>query len=78
MRKIILLNSLKRGKDIIMQSTEGEDRTFHRVSDIINKRKTSRQTKINNAPKINYVSYFFLINCLIHYFYRKLKSKILI
>jgi len=56
----MLLNSLRRGKDIIMQSTEDEDRTFHQVNNIINKRKAPRLTKITKIPKPDFVSNFFV------------------
>ena len=64
----MLLNSLQRGQDFILQTTDKEDKTFHKVKDLINNSKKSRLSKLKKVPKpspvrillifINFMNYF--------------------
>ena len=61
-KKVMLMNSLKRGKDIILQTTSPEDPAFNRMKDIMNvKKKSVRKLKPlvesinqNETPKKNF------------------------
>mmetsp|Transcript_16046 Transcript_16046/g.15765 ORF Transcript_16046/g.15765 Transcript_16046/m.15765 type:complete len:142 (-) Transcript_16046:263-688(-) len=47
----MILNSIRRGKEIIMQTTSEDDKTFHKVRNLMNRRSKAKISKLKKTIK---------------------------